>query len=1031
MKKRYFLIILCFIVVFMFCYKPKKENKWVTEEFKNIDYTHYNEDIIINKKNNYEKTFKFEVTNKSKEKMNYNITLFQDNNEIKYLLNKDVKISLTKNGKYIIGSAKGITLSNIDGFKPKESIGKTIIKNQTIHSSSTDKYVLKIWSNVLNKSYSLKTKIKEVKNNLIDIELVDEDNKEIITIDKNGNYTLPERNKDGYNFLGWYTSDNIKINNDTKYKDIKRKRLYALYKKVDLIKEEEISNVVKHSLIIKQENGLNDKISEYYPASIVDLEIPEKKYYNFDSWEIIGDAKIINNKLLMGNGDVIIKAKWNINKYKYTINNYIEELNGTYSLKETIKLSADYNTVVNTLIKSYEGFTNPLNEELKISDNEETNVINNKYSRNKYMLTINPNGGLYDDNLTKELKYEEEILLDNPIKNGYTFDSWDNNLSKMTAKDLTVNAKYSANKYNVSLNSAGGNTLDNIVVTYDNAYGNIQKPTRTGYTFLGWYLDNNKITKDTIVTTSSDHQLKAKWEINHYVLSIDDNDSITNMENEYNVDYGKSIDLKTPVKIGYDFTGWNINGNANIENNKIYVYDNTTIKAMFNIKKYTISFNSNGGNSVSNKTIDYDGTYGTLEEPTRKGYTFLGWYLNNNKVSNITQIINEDHELLAKWEINKHTLTINPGEGLLDMPLVHELNYGDTLELKTPVCVGKNLQEWDIEGDGTVSNDYLTFTMGDSDVTITALYTDAKYNVHFNTGTDISLQDLVITHNDNYNNLPTPVREGYTFGGWYTDEELKTRVTNDTKVINEDHTLYTYWVGIKNTYLTYESDIDLIINVDVESKITLGDKLHYKLEYIDAKGAYQSRETETSYKYFDARAVDSSTVFDVTLYYVDGRGIASPEIHKVIKSTELTNLISNDLNDWNTEITTLENNTFKSITQSNKALEYNVNLEKDHIYYVSEMIKTSDNIEGKLSIGNKYNIDIPKNTSWNTINKYFKASDTENLSLKPFTTNDDNITIYNDKIMLIDVTEFGNQTKEWYEKNISWFNETQTKFYLY
>ncbi|OQC34811.1 MAG: Internalin-A precursor [Bacteroidetes bacterium ADurb.Bin057] len=80
------------------------------------------------------------------------------------------------------------------------------------------------------------------------------------------------------------------------------------------------------------------------------------------------------------------------------------------------------------------------------------------------------------------------------------------------------------------------------------------------------------------------------------------------------------------------------------------VYDDST----------TVTFNSNGGSAVSDKTVTYKGTYGTLTTPTRAGYTFNGWYKESgftNQVTTSTTVASPaNHTLYAKWTANTYTV---------------------------------------------------------------------------------------------------------------------------------------------------------------------------------------------------------------------------------------------------------------------------------------------------------------------------------------------------------------------------------------
>ena len=99
-------------------------------------------------------------------------------------------------------------------------------------------------------------------------------------------------------------------------------------------------------------------------------------------------------------------------------------------------------------------------------------------------------------------------------KAGYTL-SWDKAFSSVTA-DLTVNAKWTANAYKITYNVNGGRKLKTTskTVTYDQTYGTLAAPKRTGYTFSGWYTAKTKGTKITAkssVKITANTTLYAHW----------------------------------------------------------------------------------------------------------------------------------------------------------------------------------------------------------------------------------------------------------------------------------------------------------------------------------------------------------------------------------------------------------------------------------------------------------------------------------------------------------------------------------------
>lgn len=110
-----------------------------------------------------------------------------------------------------------------------------------------------------------------------------------------------------------------------------------------------------------------------------------------------------------------------------------------------------------------------------------------------------------------------------------------------------------------------------------------------------------------------------------------------------------SVELATPTKEGYDFLGWYLNDELVTKIDENITGDITLVaKWQEKIITYTISYQLNGGtNNSLNPTTYTNKESVTLADPTKDGYTFMGWYYNNEK---ITTIENANITVEAKWE---------------------------------------------------------------------------------------------------------------------------------------------------------------------------------------------------------------------------------------------------------------------------------------------------------------------------------------------------------------------------------------------
>ena len=141
-------------------------------------------------------------------------------------------------------------------------------------------------------------------------------------------------------------------------------------------------------------------------------------------------------------------------------------------------------------------------------------------------------------------------------------------------------------------------------------------PSRQGYQFTDWYLDDTKYDFDTAVT--GDMTLTAKWTANSYTIAFDtdggsDIDPITQ-------DYGTVITApEAPTREGYTFIGWDK------EIPTTMPAENMTVTAQWEINQYKITFDTAGGSEIAPITQDYGTAITSPADPTREGYTFIGW----------------------------------------------------------------------------------------------------------------------------------------------------------------------------------------------------------------------------------------------------------------------------------------------------------------------------------------------------------------------------------------------------------------------
>ena len=176
-----------------------------------------------------------------------------------------------------------------------------------------------------------------------------------------------------------------------------------------------------------------------------------------------------------------------------------------------------------------------------------------------------------------------------------------------------------------------------------------------------------------------------------------------------------------PTKIGYTFAGWEYDFSAPI-------VTDTEIIANWTANEYTVTYDVNGGNAPASRTqtVTYGAAY-TLATPTRRGYTFAGWYLDGVKVENGTWTRLENVTLTAEWSANSYTVTYDVNGGNALASRTQTVTYDASYTLATPTRTGYTFAGWYLDG---VKVENGTWTRIEN-VTLTAEWTIVTYEISY------------------------------------------------------------------------------------------------------------------------------------------------------------------------------------------------------------------------------------------------------------------------------------------------------------
>lgn len=195
-------------------------------------------------------------------------------------------------------------------------------------------------------------------------------------------------------------------------------------------------------------------------------------------------------------------------------------------------------------------------------------------------------------------------------------------------------------------------------------------PTRTGYTFVGWGASDNATTAVSgFGEAAGTKTFYAIWNANNYTATFNANEGVfaEGAKTSKDVAYGSAIsaeDIGTPTREGYAFKGWALASDAAAAAENLGTMNSTegvTFYAVWDANEYTIAFNSNGGSEVSSIVADYGTAVTAPTDPTKTGYTFGGWFTDNETFASsftFSTMPVDGATLYAKWTVKTEEIVV-------------------------------------------------------------------------------------------------------------------------------------------------------------------------------------------------------------------------------------------------------------------------------------------------------------------------------------------------------------------------------------
>ena len=293
----------------------------------------------------------------------------------------------------------------------------------------------------------------------------------------------------------------------------------------------------------------------------------------------------------------------------------------------------------------------------------------------------------------------------------------------------------------------------------------VPETTKEGYTFSGWSMD-------LTVPVFGDMTVMAVWTPNEYKINYDANGGEVSVLTQ-SVTFANNFSLQKPYRGGYIFDGWYY-GDKEIIDGKWTFPEDITVVAHWSPDTYDINYNLSGGDNYFGNPSEYStGADITLKDPSREGYSFVGWTTDNvsEPVKNI-RIIPTDygHKVFtAHWKSNVYTVTYYANGGNCSTSSA-EYAYGNSYTLPVPTRDYYNFNGWYLEGKKVNDGEWNIA----QDCTLVAEWKPIMYGITYslNGGENNASNISSYTVEDEFT-LQDPERNGYIFDGWTTDGVAK------------------------------------------------------------------------------------------------------------------------------------------------------------------------------------------------------------------------------------------------------------------
>ena len=387
---------------------------------------------------------------------------------------------------------------------------------------------------------------------------------------------------------------------------------------------------------------------------------------------------------------------------------------------------------------------------------------------------------------------EQTVTLPTPTRTGYTFLGWTGEgittpqpnvtIPKGSTGDKTYIENWELTEYNITVDLNGGSGQEKVVYTMTDEDFELPTPTRNGYEFVGWTGEGITTPQTSVIIpkgSTGNKAYTANWKVIEYTITLDTNGGPVVSPIKYTVE--DSFTLPYPLRPGYEFAGWTLDGSGMLPFTPLIIYPGTTgdlhYKAEWRLAEYTITMDLNGGSGQEKVVYTITDEEFELPTPTRNGYEFVGWTgerITTPQTSvKIPKGSTGNKAYTANWKVIRYTITLVTNGGAVIASIRYTVEDSVTLPIP-PDRPGYEFSGWVLDGSGQFPSTPMIIPAGSTgDRLYKAEWRVATYTITYvSHGKAYNWVQYTINNQVYFGTPeedPSYYLPGYTFVGWKID----------------------------------------------------------------------------------------------------------------------------------------------------------------------------------------------------------------------------------------------------------------------